>query len=337
MSWQWIQVVPGVPHLTYNYSPFESIYASETSHHPIMATIIGNSTEFRSTMGWNDIPDTGLSLTTIRNGQFRALLNTISVHRARKTFNVASKAPTAEYRLRYQSAKGFLIRVSYVLSDLICFFAKDWNEAANAIVAWVAKCRKIKAENRPSACVVLTTTDSNIVHDLSSSRFELFCNSRLQLSGSGNMALYFIRDVQVFRFQNPSLSLPSELFDMMEASRDSRVANCRLWSTRTFSRMAGIMLPHMAKSSSSYLKYAEALDMTRLPRSISSVESWLGRQWADLVSVTNAPELLTHSVIPILGRCLARDAMRLGHSKTFSMFSSTKLTSISSIQIYRCV
>ena len=155
MSWQWIQVVPGVPHLTYNYSPFESIYASETSHHPIMATIIGNSTEFRSTMGWNDIPDTGLSLTTIRNGQFRALLNTISVHRARKPSNVASKAPTAEYRLRYQSAKG----------------------------SWVAKCRKIKAENRPSACVVLTTTDSNIVHDLSSSRFELFCNSRLQLSG----------------------------------------------------------------------------------------------------------------------------------------------------------
>ncbi|KAG4426989.1 hypothetical protein IFR05_017528, partial [Cadophora sp. M221] len=134
--WQWIQVVPGVPHLTYEYSPFESVYASESDHHPILATLIGDSSEFRSKMGWNDNLATGLSLTPISNGHLRALLNTISVHRARRDFNVASKAPIAEYRLRNQSTKGFLTRVSHVLSDLICFFAKDWNEAANAIVAW---------------------------------------------------------------------------------------------------------------------------------------------------------------------------------------------------------
>ena len=222
-----------------------------------------------------DESTTGMKITSAVNKSCTAYVNNITFHPNPRT-NKPPLSHVAEYQLRNQTTKGFLFRASHMLSDVICFVATNLDNAADQVVGWLKKCGGVKREDQPAACILLTKREKESSEIPTVIEFVTICSRKIHAQAlstrTEDPVASTFSGLQTFYIQPPYQELPVGVFEQIALSQKRRLANRRLWTRRTFCQLARTLIPRMAQYPSKPLRYAQALDMYRLPRSFTSVE-----------------------------------------------------------------
>jgi hypothetical protein len=281
MGEPWISISPSQPPLVcFSIPP-----SIQLSHCPGVVTLINLTSR-------GPPQRLGLNLLSLHNGFALTRLNTS------ETFIPhSSLEPEVGYPLQGQSVKGFLFRLAFMLSDVLCFIAEDLQSTYKNTITFARKCSKLCCANRPAISIIISKVPSRRYKHL---------ENMLQTYN-----LFYSIETYVCERR-----LPNGVLEQANTVLRNRAERKHMWNWFTLCQLShGIVKSSSEKRSPFNSSYVSILDITRQPRSLQSIQQWLSIEWGRLLHSVDSGKTPEAKIFPLLAQYFIYDYNRLGHSK----------------------
>ncbi|KAK1974276.1 hypothetical protein LZ30DRAFT_812726 [Colletotrichum cereale] len=206
-----------------------------------------------------------------------------------------------KYSVQCNSTNGVICRWSTLMSDVVCFVAKDISSARRLLDAWRLECRDLPPIYRPSVGVVVDDIGEN-------------CDPEgLACMFIDNQSNCCFRNIVVYRGEKARGKLPDDIFSQVQGVRDRRKKEKTLWDWHTLFRVSRGLLQQLARAPESApgtkvdVSYVSAFDMSRLPQSLKEMSPWLEDAWGQWIQQATSVDNLRQTRLPILANALSVD------------------------------
>lgn len=225
-----------------------------------------------------------------------------------------------------------LQQISHVLSDLICFQGRDLDlddpcpdqkynkivaETARQFLVWISSCSKSELQKLsacPTACILLPSHHSR---EHTTEDFKSACHD--EANDHEDLADAYEAFTKQLIFEHwELLTVPPksnkmclEIKHLLRSARRRRRDRSHLWSTKTFIEIRDHAAHQLATYPGASLDLVRALSPAAYEDTSATVE-----YWTDFLNHSNAPDIAGDTALCILGRSLARYALRFEHGKS---------------------
>lgn len=338
MSCEWIQVATDPKFGVLSQSPVEAISNStpiaifpnqvvslNVDPNPSMITLTGQLPS------WLD-PDgvMGLQPSHAGNAIIRAAINTNFITWINSVDLFPTMKSDDEAIVGDQNCPDVLRRFSYTMSDIICFMGDDMQAVVHQLLDWAAACSRLGIiKDRPIACVILLEHNIDVAVDRIEQNRSIkkdFMTACLKEDKAGDweeetLKRDIFQGLKVFTTSGDTSLLPREVNELLMIARRVRRARRHLWSQSIFEDLSRYAIETLATDEFASLDPVSLLTSEAYPESVRE------KLWPELLKSAGSSRALEDFVIPVMGACFARSALRQKHS----MYLSTRLLTTSFI------
>ncbi len=332
MSCEWIQVASDPRFGVLSQSPLEAIsnstpiaifpdqiISSNVDPNPSMITLTGQLP------AWLD-PDgvKGLQPSHAGNATIRAAFNTNFVTWINSADLFPTVVPDDEAIVGDQNCPDVLRRFSYAMSDIICFMSDDMQVVVHQFIDWARACSRLaNIKDRPIACVILLEQNISINGDKNNRNRSVkkdFMTACLKEDKAGDweeetLKRDIFQGLKVFTTSGATNLLPREVNELLMIARRLRRARRHLWSQSIFEDLSRCAIETLATDEFASFDPVSLLTSEAYPDSVRE------KLWPELLKSASSGQALEDFVIPVMGACFARSALRQKHS----MYLSTRV------------
>ena len=213
--------------------------------------------------------------------------------------NVESMVCTVPLGDDKQDPRQLLQRLSYLISDVICFARADIPSCASAFLDWIGTCMPAGPHDaKPIACIILPQ-GLHVGNSSPEKAFLTECQTRI-----GDYEQKFnawFADIQCHRLSKDGESLPVEIRSSLEGTRVAREKKHHLWSPSILQALCRDAVVHFAKRPLERFSFVKALMPVIRPGLLRE------KPWLD-INLQPYPD-----VVDILAYCFARSIVGNRH------------------------
>ncbi|KAI9781675.1 MAG: hypothetical protein M1816_002232 [Peltula sp. TS41687] len=189
-----------------------------------------------------------------------------------------------------QQPRQLLQRLSYLISDVVCFAGADMATCVDEFLEWITICSRAGPyDSKPIACIILPVSKSN-----PEKPFLQECRTKI-----GELPQFhdWFEDIQFYQLVEDAKSLPEEIETALVGSRKARKTKRHLWSPSILQALCRDAVNHFARRPLEKFSFVKSL--------MPAISSGLLREkpWLDL-SQQVAP---AKTIVAILASCFARE------------------------------
>lgn len=293
----------------------DAIYKLKISgSQPSIVTVIGSSrgvNKFFHLEPPKHINTARLTQTTKLKTRFATWINYLSLSSEHQhDYRKENSLNITKTEVAGQSPATLLRRISHMLSDIIIFTGETLNEVAEHYLCWLRSCENIKEDHynfrdKPIACVLVEKRNHNV-----EAEFMTLClsNNKAQLWNEGDLKRNQRKLFNMFEFVEFS-NINMELNNQLSNARRRREVRRHMWSDSTFFRLHAYIVESLAGRIKSSLSFVEFLNIS------SPVELASQELWSELIRMRQDAGALESFILPLMGNCFARNALKCDHSE----------------------
>lgn len=220
--------------------------------------------------------------------------------------------------LKGQDPLYFIPRVSYKLSDVVVIIGENLEEAADQYILWLHSCKGVFENTQPSTAI--KPYAFVVVRDIPNKRtlqkdFQLSCllSRKAQDLDRRDFEKLSGSLFECYRCLNSTESIAKEMLNSIKIMRRLREARKHLWSQSTFLKLRDYLVASLASNPQEPLNIVKALSADTVVQKAST------DLWPEFIKLYaaegNLDQYLEKFIIPIIGSCFARNALKQDHGK----------------------